>query len=52
MGFHTIAIGRSGDKAELAKNLGAHYDIDSGAGAASDALQKLGRRRPDPGHRA
>jgi len=42
MGFHTIAIGRGGDKAELAKRLGAHDYIDSGAEAASDALQKLG----------
>jgi D-arabinose 1-dehydrogenase-like Zn-dependent alcohol dehydrogenase len=37
-----IAIGRGGDRAELAKKLGAHDYIDSGTGGASDALQKLG----------
>jgi len=42
MGFHTIAIGRGGDKAVLAKKLGAHEYIDTGASAAADALQKLG----------
>jgi len=42
MGFHTIAIGRGGDKAALAKKLGAHEYIDTAAGAPADALQKLG----------
>jgi D-arabinose 1-dehydrogenase-like Zn-dependent alcohol dehydrogenase len=42
MGFHTIAIGRGGDKEALAKKLGAHAYIDTSAGSPADALQKLG----------
>lgn len=42
MGFRTIAIGRGADKAELAKQLGAHEYIDGGAGAPADALERLG----------
>ena len=44
MGFRTIAIGRGtgADKQGLAKKLGAHEYIDSDAGPAGDALQKLG----------
>lgn len=45
MGFHTIAIARGADKAELAKKLGAHQYIDSSAGSAADALKKLGGAR-------
>lgn len=42
MGFHTIAIGRGADKAELAKKLGAHAYIDTDARVAADDLEKLG----------
>ena len=42
MGFHTVAIGRGGDKQVLAKKLGAHEYIDTGAGVPAEALQKLG----------
>jgi D-arabinose 1-dehydrogenase-like Zn-dependent alcohol dehydrogenase len=42
MGFRTVAIGRGGDKKELATKLGAHEYIDSGAGDPAQTLQKLG----------
>jgi D-arabinose 1-dehydrogenase-like Zn-dependent alcohol dehydrogenase len=42
MGFRTVAIGRGGDKEALAKKLGAHEYIDTGAGSPAEALQKLG----------
>jgi D-arabinose 1-dehydrogenase-like Zn-dependent alcohol dehydrogenase len=42
MGFHTVAIGRGGDKQALAKKLGAHDYIDTSAGAPAEALQKMG----------
>lgn len=42
MGFHTIAIGRGGDKQALAKKLGAHDYIDTSAAAPAEALQKMG----------
>ena len=42
MGFHTIAIGRGGDKQALAKKLGAHDYIDTSAAAPAEALQKVG----------
>jgi D-arabinose 1-dehydrogenase-like Zn-dependent alcohol dehydrogenase len=42
MGFRTIAIARGQDKEPLARELGAHYYIDSQAGDVSEALQKLG----------
>jgi len=45
MGFRTVAIGRGGDKEPLARKLGAHEYIDSGAGAPAAALQKLGGAR-------
>jgi D-arabinose 1-dehydrogenase-like Zn-dependent alcohol dehydrogenase len=45
MGFHTVAIGRGGDKEPLARKLGAHGYIDTAAGSATDALQKLGGAR-------
>lgn len=41
-GFRTIAVGRGADKAGLAAKLGAHEYVDSGAGDAAAALQKLG----------
>ncbi|HZC25192.1 MAG TPA: alcohol dehydrogenase [Candidatus Binatia bacterium] len=42
MGFHTIAIGRGGDKQALAKKLGAHDYIDTSTAAPAEALQKFG----------
>src|SRR5271163_404723 len=42
MGFRTVAIGRGGDKEPLARKLGAHEYIDTGAGDPAQALQKLG----------
>ena len=45
MGFRTVAIGRGGDKAPLARKLGAHDYIDTNAGGLSDALQRLGGAR-------
>ena len=45
MGFHTVAIGRGGDKEALAKKLGAHAYVDTGTGDPVAALQKLGGAR-------
>jgi len=45
MGFETVAIGRGKDKEPLAKKLGAHHYLDSDAGDATAALQKLGGAR-------
>jgi D-arabinose 1-dehydrogenase-like Zn-dependent alcohol dehydrogenase len=45
MGFRTIAIGRGGDKKDLAGKLGAHEYVDTTAGPPAQALQKLGRAR-------
>lgn len=42
MGFRTIAISRGADKAQLAKELGAHEYIDTAVTRAAEALQKLG----------
>ncbi|MET8246612.1 alcohol dehydrogenase [Streptomyces sp. NPDC005202] len=43
MGFETVAIARGADKADFAKQLGAHHYIDSTADTAvGDALQSLG----------
>jgi len=42
MGFETVALGRGRDKEPLAKKLGAHHYIDSGADNAAAELQKLG----------
>lgn len=42
MGFHTVAVGRGGDKQALAEKLGAHDYIDTTAGDPAQALQKLG----------
>lgn len=42
MGFHTIAIGRGGDKEALAKRLGAHVYVDTNSGPPAEALQKMG----------
>src|SRR5580765_7977493 len=42
MGFEVAAIARGADKAELAKQLGAHHYIDSTATDPATALQALG----------
>jgi D-arabinose 1-dehydrogenase-like Zn-dependent alcohol dehydrogenase len=42
MGFRTVAIGRGKDKEPLARKLGAHHYIDTGAGDGAAQLQKLG----------
>jgi D-arabinose 1-dehydrogenase-like Zn-dependent alcohol dehydrogenase len=45
MGFRTVAVGRGKDKEALARSLGAHDYVDTGAGAPAEALQKLGGAR-------
>ena len=45
MGFHTVAIGRGGDKEELVRKLGAHEDVDTNAGPPAATLQRLGGAR-------
>ncbi|MFJ5678971.1 alcohol dehydrogenase [Streptomyces sp. NPDC093097] len=46
MGFETVAIARGADKADFAKQLGAHHYIDSTAGTpVAEALQSLGGAR-------
>src|ERR1041385_5293864 len=45
MGFVTVAVGRGKDKEPLARKLGAHHYIDSGADDAVAELQKLGGAR-------
>ncbi|MCU1263155.1 MAG: zinc-binding dehydrogenase family protein [Bryobacterales bacterium] len=45
MGFHTVAIGRGGDKEKLAKDLGAHVYIDTAADDAATVLQGMGGAR-------
>jgi alcohol dehydrogenase len=46
MGFETVAIARGPEKADFAKQLGAHHYIDSTAGTpVADALQSLGGAR-------
>jgi alcohol dehydrogenase, propanol-preferring len=42
MGLRTVALGSGPDKAPLAKQLGAHIYVDTKAGSAATALQKLG----------
>ncbi|MFE2611548.1 alcohol dehydrogenase [Streptomyces mirabilis] len=43
MGFETVAIARGAEKADLAKQLGAHHYIDSTANTdVADALRSLG----------
>lgn len=42
MGFRTIAMGRGSDKAQLAKELGAHEYIDTSGKPAGEQLQALG----------
>jgi D-arabinose 1-dehydrogenase-like Zn-dependent alcohol dehydrogenase len=45
LGFRTVAIARGADKGPLARNLGAHYYVDSEAEDPAAALQKLGGAR-------
>ena len=45
MGFETVALGRGKDKEPLARELGAHHYIDSGAVDPVAELQKLGGAR-------
>src|SRR5204862_3010394 len=45
MGFVTVALGRGRDKEPLARKLGAHHYIDSGADEAAAELQKPGGAR-------
>jgi alcohol dehydrogenase, propanol-preferring len=42
MGFEVAAIGRGGEKAELAKRLGAHHYIDNTAADPGEVLKQLG----------
>lgn len=42
MGFEVAAIGRGADKAELAKQLGAHHYINTATTNPAEALQALG----------
>ncbi|MFE8955272.1 alcohol dehydrogenase [Streptomyces althioticus] len=42
MGYETVAIARGADKADLAKELGAHHYVDSTEGPVAEALQALG----------
>jgi alcohol dehydrogenase, propanol-preferring len=45
MGFHTVAIGRGGDKEKLAMDLGAHVYVDTSRDDAAVALQRMGGAR-------
>jgi propanol-preferring alcohol dehydrogenase len=45
MGFHTVAIGRGGDKEKLAKDLGAHVYIDTVLDDAAAVLLRMGGAR-------
>jgi alcohol dehydrogenase len=42
LGFETVAIGRGAEKADTAKELGAHHYIDSNEGDVAGRLQSLG----------
>src|SRR5438477_5908677 len=45
LGFRTVAIGRGRDKEKLAKDLGAHVYIDTGAEDTAAVLQRMGGAR-------
>src|SRR5439155_18190310 len=46
MGFETVAIARGAEKADFAKQLGAHHYVDSTAATpVAEALQSLGGAR-------
>jgi alcohol dehydrogenase, propanol-preferring len=42
MGFRTVALSRGADKAELARQLGAHEYVDTQSTTAADGLKALG----------
>jgi D-arabinose 1-dehydrogenase-like Zn-dependent alcohol dehydrogenase len=42
LGFHTVAISRGTDKADLARTLGAHVYIDTESQNAAEELKRLG----------
>jgi D-arabinose 1-dehydrogenase-like Zn-dependent alcohol dehydrogenase len=42
LGFRTVAVNRGRDKEQMARSLGAHDYIDSGAGDPAKALQAMG----------
>jgi len=42
MGFRTVAVSSGADKAQLARELGAHEYVDTKGGDAGEALRKLG----------
>jgi propanol-preferring alcohol dehydrogenase len=45
MGFHTVAIGRGREKEKLAKDLGAHIYVDTGAEDVAAVLRSMGGAR-------
>ena len=45
MGFHTVAVSRGADKADFARELGAHEFIDAAAGDAAARLAGMGGAR-------
>jgi len=45
MGFHTVAIGRGREKEKLAKDLGAHVFVDTGAEDVAAVLRSMGGAR-------
>jgi D-arabinose 1-dehydrogenase-like Zn-dependent alcohol dehydrogenase len=45
MGFHTVAIGRGGEKEKLAKDLGAQVYIDTAVDDAAALLERMGGAR-------
>lgn len=45
MGFHTVGIGRGGDKEPLARKLGAHEYVDTSVSVPAAQLQQLGGAR-------
>jgi D-arabinose 1-dehydrogenase-like Zn-dependent alcohol dehydrogenase len=45
MGFHTVAIGRGGEKEKLAKDLGADVYIDDAVDDSAALLQRMGGAR-------
>jgi propanol-preferring alcohol dehydrogenase len=45
LGYHTVAIGRGGEKEKLATDLGAHVYIDTAVDDAVTLLQRMGGAR-------
>ncbi len=52
MGFRTVAINNGPEKAELAKELGAHSYVDAAAEDVAAAFTEDGRRQSDPSDRS